>query len=254
MPPAFENSALINTLLGGNNLLSFLRPSELELLRPHLKAVHTESNTILYDPGQSVQTVYFPCYRTLVSFLVSTDDGNAVESLLVGREGAVGGIVSQGSLPAFSKIAIQSGGDLLSVPVSVLDECKERSRAIENLFARYADCLMAQLFQSAACNAAHSIEQRTAKWIGAAIERSGSREVPLTQERLAGMLGVGRSYISRVIGTFKEDGTLAVRRGHLVVRDEVRLRSRACGCHEIVKNHFDVVLRGVYPADIDRST
>lgn len=252
MPPVFENTTLIDTLLGGNNLLSFLKPSDLELLRPHLRAFHTESNTILYDPGQSVQTVYFPCYRTLVSFLVSTEDGGAVESLLVGREGAVGGIVSQGSLPAFSKIAIQSGGDLLSLPVGVLDECKTHSRAIDSLFARYADCLMAQLFQSAACNAVHSIEQRTAKWIGAAIERSGSHEVPLTQERLAGMLGVGRSYISRVIGTFKEDGTLAVRRGHLVVRDEARLRSRACGCHEVVKAHFDVVLKGVYPADIER--
>jgi CRP-like cAMP-binding protein len=167
--------------------------------------------------------------------------------LLVGREGAVGGIVSQGNLPAFAKIAIQTGGDLLSIPVNVLDECKAKSRAIDQLFARYADCLVAQMFQTAACNAAHSIEQRTAKWIGAAIERSGSREVPLTQERLAAMLGVGRSYISRVIGTFKRDGTLAVRRGHLVVRDEPRLRSRSCKCHEAVKQHFNTVLKGVYP-------
>jgi hypothetical protein len=67
------------------------------------------------------------------------------------------------------------------------------------------------------------------------------------------MLGVGRSYISRVIGTFKQDGTLAVRRGHLVVRDEERLRSRACSCHEVVKTHFDTVLRGVYPADMERT-
>ena len=110
MPAPVENSALIATLLSGNNLLSHLRPSELELLRPHLRSVHAESNTSLYDPGQSVQTVYFPCYSTLVSFLVSTEDGGAVESLLVGREGAVGGIVSQGSLPAFSKIAIPSDG------------------------------------------------------------------------------------------------------------------------------------------------
>jgi CRP-like cAMP-binding protein len=167
--------------------------------------------------------------------------------LLVGREGAVGGIVSQGNLPAFAKITIQTGGDLLSLPVKVLDECKDQSRTVEQLFARYADCLVAQMFQTAACNAAHSIEQRTAKWIGAAIERSGSREVPLTQERLAAMLGVGRSYISRVIGTFKRDGTLAVRRGHLVVRDEARLRARSCNCHEAVKQHFHTVLKGVYP-------
>ncbi|MFN4140846.1 Crp/Fnr family transcriptional regulator [Aestuariivirga sp.] len=243
----YESSTLIDTLLSGNNLLSALRGPDLDLMRPHFRALQSASNTVLYDPGENVQTVYFPCHRTLVSFLVSTDDGSAIEALLVGREGAVGGIVSQGNLPAFAKIAIQTGGDLLCIPVSVLDDCKERSRAVENLFARYADCLVAQMFQTAACNAAHSIEQRTAKWIGAAIERSGSREVPLTQERLAAMLGVGRSYISRVIGTFKLDGTLAVRRGHLVVKDEEKLRARSCSCHEIVKQHFNTVLHGVYP-------
>jgi len=247
MAPQYESSTLIETLLTGNNLLSSLRGPDLDLLKPHIRALQSPANSVLYDPGQSVQTVYFPCNRTLVSFLVSTEDGGAVEALLVGREGAVGGIVSQGNLPAFAKIAIQTGGDLLSIPVAVLDECKDRSRAIDNLFARYADCLVAQMFQTAACNAAHSIEQRTAKWIGAAIERSGSREVPLTQERLAAMLGVGRSYISRVIGTFKRDGTLSVRRGHLVVKDEERLRSRSCNCHEVVKHHFNTVLKGVYP-------
>ncbi|WP_421696056.1 Crp/Fnr family transcriptional regulator [Aestuariivirga sp.] len=243
----YESSTVIETLLPGNNLLSALRGSDLDMLRPHLRALQSPSNTVLYDPGQNVQTVYFPCHRTLVSFLVSTEEGSGVEALLVGREGAVGGIVSHGNLPAFAKIAIQTGGDLLALPVNALDEAKQRSRAVENLFSRYADCLVAQMFQTAACNAAHSIEQRTAKWISAAIERSGSNEVPLTQERLAAMLGVGRSYISRVIGTFKRDGTLAVRRGHLVVKDEERLKGRACSCHEIVKHHFDTVLKGVYP-------
>jgi CRP-like cAMP-binding protein len=247
MAAYFESSTLIETLIAGNNLLTALRGPELDLLKPHLRALQSPANSVLYDPGQNVQTVYFPCNRTLVSFLVSTEDGSAVEALLVGREGAVGGIVSQGNLPAFAKITIQTGGDLLSLPVKVLDECKDQSRTVEQLFARYADCLVAQMFQTAACNAAHSIEQRTAKWIGAAIERSGSREVPLTQERLAAMLGVGRSYISRVIGTFKRDGTLAVRRGHLVVRDEARLRARSCNCHEAVKQHFHTVLKGVYP-------
>ncbi len=250
MPASFENSTMVETLLAGNNLLSYLRQADLDLLKPFLKPVHTPANAVLYDPGQNIQTVFFPCYRTLVSFLVSTDDGRAVESLLVGREGAIGGIVSHGYLPAFSRIVTQSGGDLLSLPMDMLDETKARSKSIDNLFARYADCVVAQMFQTAACNAAHSIEQRTAKWIGAAIERTGSREVPLTQERLAAMLGVGRSYISRVIGTFKEDETLAVRRGHLIVKNEVRLRERACGCHQVVKNHFATVLRGVYPDEV----
>lgn len=239
--------SLVGSLLAGNNLLSALRGSDLDMIRPHLRAVQAAAGTVLYEPGQIVQTVYFPCYRTVVSFLVPIEEGGAVEALLVGREGAVGGIVSDGSLPSFARLVIQSGGDLLTLPLPVLDDCKRQSRAIETLFARYADCLVAQMFQTAACNAAHSIEQRTAKWILAMIERTGAREVPLTQERLASMLGVGRSYISRVIGTFKRDGTLGVRRGHLLVKDEVRLRARACNCHDVVKQHFHTVLKSVYP-------
>lgn len=242
-----STSLLIETLLPGNSLLSALRGPDLEMMLPHLRAVQAAASTVLYDPGQIVQTAYFPCHRTLVSFLVATQGGGAVEALLVGREGAVGGIVSDGNLPAFARAMVQSGGDLLALPIQVLDDCKRQSRAVEMLFARYADCLVAQMFQAAACNAAHSIEQRTAKWICAAIERSGSREVPLTQERLATMLGVGRSYISRVIGTFKRDGTLGVRRGHLLVKDEPRLRARSCNCHDVVKQHFHTVLKGVYP-------
>ncbi len=247
MAAQYSSPSLIESLLPGNNLLSALRGPDLELMRPHLRVVQAAAGTILHESGQVVQTAYFPCYRTLVSFLVSTEEGGAVEALLVGREGAVGGIVSDGDLPAFARTVIQTGGDLLAVPIPMLDDCKRQSPAIATLFARYADCLMAQMFQAAACNAAHSIEQRTAKWIIAATERSGSREVSLTQDRLAAMLGVGRSYISRVIGTFKQDGTLGVRRGHLLVKDEARLRARSCACHEVVKHHFHKVLKGVYP-------
>jgi CRP-like cAMP-binding protein len=123
------------------------------------------------------------------------------------------------------------------------------SLTLRHLFARYADCLMAQVFQAVACNAAHTIEQRAAKWLIAAMERTGTTEVPLTQEQLAAMLGVGRSYISRVLGSFKNRGVIATRRGALVVNDLQQLKSIACVCNECVRRHFDDVLRGVYPTE-----
>ena len=74
--------------------------------------------------------------------------------------------------------------------------------------------MLAQVFQSTACNAIHSIEQRTAKWIISAMERTdGDNTVPLTHEQLATLLGVGRSYTSRVIQAFKAEGVLETRRG-----------------------------------------
>jgi biotin operon repressor len=230
-----------------NNLLSILRPEDLNLLLPHFRSFQSAANTVLYDHGQNVETVYFPCRTTLASFMISTEEGTIVETMMVGREGAVGGIVSQGRLPAYSRTMVQYNGEFVTLPVAVLDAAKQKSRTLDSLFARYADCMLAQIFQSTACNAAHNIEQRAAKWILAAIERTGVDEVPLTQERLSSMLGVGRSYVSRVIGRFKEDGILNVRRGHILVHDRDRLESRSCSCNETVKAHFDTVLKGVYP-------
>lgn len=140
----------------------------------------------------------------------------------------------------------------MRLPVSVLEAAKGQSSTLRYLFARYADCLLAQMFQSAACNAIHSIEQRAAKWITSAMERTGDHIVPLTQEQLASMLGVGRSYTSRVIQAFKADGILQTRRGSLVVRDLDALKARACRCNESVTSHFDTVLRGVYPHEDSR--
>lgn len=230
-----------------NNLLSCLRSGDLQLLLPHLRSLHVSSNSILFDQGQDVQTVYFPCDETLASFVVSMADGVSVETMMVGREGAVGGIVSQGRLPAFTKTMVQFGGNFVTLPIAILDQAKQQSRSLDNMFARYADCMLAQIFQGTACNAAHNIEQRAAKWIIAAMERTGSDEVPLTQDRLSSMLGVGRSYVSRVIGRMKSEGILSVRRGRVHIHNKVGLAEKSCSCNDAVKLHFEMVLKGVYP-------
>lgn len=231
-----------------NNLLRALRTGDYELIQRQLSPWDSGAHELLYNPGDHVETIYFPCGPSLASFLVTNEDGRDVETILIGREGAVGGIVSHGHLPAYTRVIVQFGGPFMRLKVNALESAKQNSPTLRNFFARYADCLLAQMFQSTACNAIHSIEQRTAKWIVAAMERTGDHVVPLTQEQLAAMLGVGRSYTSRVIQTFKNDGILETRRGSMVVRDLKALGSRSCPCNESVKRHFDIVLAGVYPA------
>ena len=237
-----------------NNLLRRLSRSDFALIAPHLVQEEADASHLLYNPGDDVEIVHFPCGPSLASYLVSNEDGRDVETILVGREGAVGGIVSEGYLPAYTRIIVKFGGPFVRLHVGRLDAAKTRSLTLRNVFARYADCMLAQMFQSTACNAIHSIEQRTAKWIISAMERTGSDGVvPLTHEQLATLLGVGRSYASRVIQTFKAGGVVETRRGSILVRDAEALRARACLCNESVKNHFEEVLRGVYPADVARS-
>ena len=208
-----------------------------------------KANDLLYNPGDDVEIVHFPCGPSLVSYIVPSEDGRDVETILVGREGAVGGIVSEGYLPAYTRIMVKFGGPFVRLGVGKLNAAKAKSTTLRNVFARYSDCILAQMFQSTACNAIHSIEQRTAKWIISAMERTEGHIVPLTHEQLAALLGVGRSYTSRVIQTFKAEGVLETRRGAILVRNPEALRIRACLCNESVKNHFEEVLRGVYPTE-----
>jgi hypothetical protein len=233
----------------GNNLIRSLRAADFDLLKPLLITWCGKAGDILYEPGETVSHVYFPCGPSLVSFRVLLDDGRAVETALLGCEGAVGGIVSQGRLPAYARAEVQFSGPFLKIGSAELEDAKMRSLTLRHLFARYADCLMAQVFQATACNAAHSIEQRAAKWLLAAVDRTGGHEVPLTQDQLASMLGVGRSYVSRVIQSLKARGVVETRRGRLLIHRLSELRALSCRCDLLVRRHFDDVLKGVYPAE-----
>ena len=228
-------------------LLDRLSAADLELMTPMFEVWSAESGNVLFEPGDPVDATYFPCKSTMASLRVIFEDGESVETALIGREGAVGGIVSQGHLPAFTRAIIQQPGPLIRIQTSKLEEAKQQSTSIRNLFARYSDCLLSQVFQATACNAAHSLEQRAAKWLLSALDHTTGSEVPLTQEQLAGMLGVGRSYVNRVMRSWKHGGILEWRRGTLTIKNISALRERECACNRAVKEHFDTVLNGVYP-------
>ena len=235
----------------GNSLLRALRADDWMILKPKLEEWSAPSGTVLHEPGETVRFAYFPRIGSLISYLVVLDDGCAIESALVGREGAVGGIVSQGRLPAYTRAEVQIGGSFFRIELSQLEEAKARSLTLRDLFARYAECLIAQVFQSVACNAAHSIEQRTARWLLGTVERTGVLDAALTQEQLSAMLGVGRRSLSRVIQSLKQAGIIETRRGRIIIQDLNGLRSIACECNTAVGCHFDDVLKGVYPAEFE---
>jgi CRP-like cAMP-binding protein len=232
-----------------NGLLRSLNSADFALLRPQLQRWKGEAGAVIYEPGDDVKHAYFPCGPSLIAFMVMMKDGRDIETALVGREGAAGGIVSNGRLPAFARAIILSPGSFLRIETAALEEAKGKSATLRHWFARYADCLLAQIFQSVACNAVHTIEQRSARWILAAIDRTGGDVLPMTQDQLAGMLGVGRSYVNRVLKSFKAEGILATRRGGLTICNARALRSRACECTDTIRKHFDEVLKGVYPAE-----
>lgn len=235
-------------MIEGNNLLQALRPEDRDLIEPHLRPMVLDAGHVMYDPGDNVEQCYFPVGTAVASYLVPLESGTTIEVIMVGREGVLGGIVSKGRLPAFARSCTLHSGLFLRMPLAKLDEAKMKSRSVEHLFNRYADCLLAQIFQSVACNASHTIEQRAAKWLCAAVERTGSHDITMTQEQLASMMGVGRSYVTRIVKSFKHAGMVETRRGGIKVVNHDELLEIACQCNELVHDHFNRVLKGVYPA------
>lgn len=233
----------------GNRLLDALRDGDRKRLLDAGTEVQLAQGTVLYEPGDLVCHAYFPFDAALGGFMVLMEDGRAVEAALVGREGALGGIVSHGNIPAFGRALVLNGGTFLKIRTVDIEAIKVGSRHLVNMFARYSDCLLAQVFQSVACNAAHLLEERAAKWLIASVERTGEEHITITQEQLAGILGVGRSYVSRVIQRFKAAGLIATRRGGFVILDRDGLARESCPCGVLVTAHFDEVLAGVYPEE-----
>lgn len=229
-----------------SQLLDILQTDDRNLLTPRLTHVRLETGRILTQPGEVADFCHFPCGGALASYVVVLDNGEAVETLMVGREGVIGGIAGMGAIPAYTRSEVVNGGCFYRIPVRELDHAKDLSPKLRALFSGYADCLMAQVFQSNACNAVHSIEQRGAKWLIASVERMGCQEVRMTQEQLASMMGIGRSYASRVVQRFKSEGIVRTRRGGITIVDMEKLVRRACACNEQVGRHYVSVFSGLY--------
>jgi len=231
----------VGDAFAGNRLLATFPAEARNLVAPSASIVDLRTGSAVLQRGEQVTQSLFPVGETMVSLSVSLSGGRSIEVASIGREGAIGGIVSCGQAPAFSRATVLVDGPALSVPMDALEKAKQRSSFIGNLFCRYSDYLLSQVMQSAACNAFHSISERAARWLLHAEDRAGSR-IDLTQEALAGLLGVQRTTVNAVIRELQQDRLIATGRGVVHVTDRAGLEKRACECYTALERHFAAVI------------
>ena len=231
----------IDAAFAGNRLLSTFPREARALIEPDSTPVELCPGQRLFGPGDRVEASIFPLGSTTISLVIELPGDRSVEVSSIGREGAIGGIVSCGHAPAFSEARVLIGGPALRVPMETLEEAKGRSSFIRNLFCRYSDYLLAQVMQSVACNAFHGIPHRVARWLLTAQDRAGDR-IELTQESLAALLGVQRTTVNAVVRTLQDEGLVASRRGVLWVVDRAGLKRRSCECYAAIERHFAGVI------------
>jgi CRP-like cAMP-binding protein len=225
----------------GNRLLSTFNAEARGLIEPSGEMVELEPGDIVLNRGDQVRSSLFPVGSTMISMGAELNGGRSVEVASIGREGAVGGIVSCGHAPAFSRAEVLVGGSAFKVPMKALEEAKSRSPFIGNLFCRFSDYLLSQVMQSAVCNTFHSIPERAARWLLHAQDRAGDR-IELTQEAFAGLLGVQRTTVNAVIQSLQQEGLVASGRGMVRVTDRAGLKRRSCECYQRLEDHFGAVI------------
>lgn len=236
-----DERSRVDDAFAGNRLLSTFSSEARALIEPFGEMIELASGAILLNRGQQVSSTAFPVGSTMISLTVELDGGRTAEVASIGREGAVGGIVSCGHAPAYSRAEVLVPGPALKVPMEALEKAKSRSPFISNLFCRFSDFLLAQVMQSAACNAYHSIPERAARWLLHAQDRAGDR-IELTQEAFSALLGVQRTTVNAVVRELAAQELIATGRGNLRIIDRAGLKRRSCECYQRLQDHFDAVI------------
>jgi CRP-like cAMP-binding protein len=225
----------------GNRLLSTFSREARALIEPYGEMVELASGDVVLSRGEQVHASLFPVGQTMISMSVELSGGRSIEVASIGLRGAVGGIISCGQAPAFAQATVLVGGPAYRVPMEALEDAKRRSDFIGNIFCRFSDYLLAQVMESVACNAFHSIPERAARWLLHAQDRAGDR-IELTQEAFAGLLGVQRTTVNAVVQSLQAERLVSTSRGVVRVTDRAGLKRRACECYQRLEDHFGAVI------------
>jgi CRP-like cAMP-binding protein len=227
-----------------NHLLAALPEAEFDRLAPHLQLVPMLLGETLYEPGGQLQHVYFPT-TAIVSLLYNLESGSSAGIAGVGNEGILGISLFMGGDTTPSSAVVQTAGHGYRLQAKLLKEEFSRGGLVQRLLLRYTQALVTQMFQTAACNRHHSIEQQLCRWLLLTLDRLPSNDLIVTQELVASTLGVRREGITEAAGKLQRAGFIRYRRGHISVLERSGLETHACECYAVVKKEFGRLLSDV---------
>ena len=223
-----------------NHLLAALPAEEWERWLPQLELVDLPLGQVIYESGGSVSHVYFPT-TAIVSLLYVMENGASAEIAVVGNEGLVGIALFMGSESTPNRAVVQSAGKGFRMSPSVLQE-EFKVAPVMHLLLRYTAALMTQMAQTAVCNRHHSLDQQLCRWLLLSLDRLQGKELVMTQELIANMLGVRREGVTEGALKLQKANLISYARGHITVLDRPGLEKRSCECYGVVKKEYDRLL------------
>jgi CRP-like cAMP-binding protein len=224
-----------------NRLLSALETASRKRIDPYLEPIKLKLGAIVCEAGGILKHAYFP-QGAVLSLLTVLENGSAIETANIGREGAFGLFAAMYSRVSFNRCLVQLEGGIVRCPIELLQSEFKRSEYVRDLLVSYSETLLAQVQQSVACNAMHSTEERMCRWLLMMHDRAEGEALPYTHEFLSHMLGANRKSVTLAARSLQAAGLIDYRRGRIQVLDRPGLERASCECYAVVKERFDAFL------------
>ena len=235
----FHNKLLFESFhhLQLNHILAALPLAELESFSLHLQLVYLLVGQMLYEQSQKSRYVYFPT-TCVISLHHILESGRTSETAGVGKEGVAGIALFLGGNSMPSSAVVQISGYAYQLEGELFKQSFKNNKVFKSLLMRYTQVLMTQVYITAVCNRHHNLQQQLSRWLLLTLDRLTTNEITVTQDLLAGILGVRREGISEAASQLKREGLINYRRGHLTLTDRTGLEAKVCECYKEIKNEM----------------
>ncbi len=218
-----------------NRLLLALPSRNLARLTPDLEHIRCEREQVLIEADSSLDHIYFPD-SGVVSVLAVYADGSAIEMATIGREGCTGVQAVFGARTSSIRLYVQIPGSAAKMSRAAFTRAMRSMPSFRNLMFAYLEAFLEQVLVSVACNGAHSVKQRLARWLLMMRDRSDEDALPVTQALLAEMLGVQRPTVTNAARELEHAGLVARGRRQITIRNRPRLIAASCECYRLVRD------------------
>src|SRR5476651_2488544 len=217
-----------------NRLLLALPSSNLKQLMPELEHIRCQREQILMDADSSLDHVFFPD-SGVISVVAVYADRNIIEMATIGREGCSGVQAFFGAKASSVRLLVQIPGSAAKMSREAFTRAMESMPSFRSLMYAYVQAFLEQVLVSVACNGAHSLKQRLARWLLMMRDRGDDDTLQITQNLLAEMLGVQRPTITNAARELEHAGLIARGRRQVTIVDRQGLVGAACECYALVR-------------------
>ena len=220
-----------------NRLLAVLSSADLALLQPHLNSLAVAVRHEIERPNRRIDAVYF-MDAGIASVVAVLADKTEVEVGLIGPEGMTGMAVVLGGDQSPHSTYIQIAGEAQRIKADELRKAMRASHSLNSLLWKYVQAFNVQTTHTAIANARAHVNQRLARWLLMAHDRTGNKTLPLTHEFLALMLAVRRPGVTEALQSLRRQKLIENGRNKIVVLNRTGIEKIAGNSYGVPEKEY----------------